>query len=297
MGGGLLLAATATAALAGNGVGGVFNLGTDQHGQCRHAIAAATTATQQLRVLNTSTATGSAAVWGQANGGIGVVGSSTSRMVSAAMATPHDRRELRGLCHVRLGSTASPAISRTPARRPIRSVAEVSAPSRPELRRHCSTPATAPPAASSPGRTVRSASRRTRPAPASSVGRSGPASASSVSADIGEWLCAAFSRTPRDLGMIHRGTAAVAASERRFAVNSISDPYATGRRVRRPCGARHFVGTAAPASAGVRTGMIGVRRRSPRQRRRRLRSGALREALASTPQGNARLIGNARSRR
>jgi hypothetical protein len=86
VGGGLLLAATATAALAGNGVGGVFNLGEVNTVNSRTDLQG-TTSTQSLRALNTSTATGSAAVWGQANGGSGVVGSSTSRMGVRALAT------------------------------------------------------------------------------------------------------------------------------------------------------------------------------------------------------------------
>lgn len=82
--GGILLAATA--AVAGNGVGGVFNLGQVNAVNAQTQLQG-TTSTQQLRVANSHTATGSAAIYGQANRGTGIVGSSTSRMGVRALAT------------------------------------------------------------------------------------------------------------------------------------------------------------------------------------------------------------------
>ena len=85
-GGGLLLAATATAALAGSGVGGVFNLGQLNSVNATTRLDG-TTATRQLWVSNASTAIGSTAVAGIANGGIGVWGQSERRMGVRALTT------------------------------------------------------------------------------------------------------------------------------------------------------------------------------------------------------------------
>lgn len=70
-GGGLVLATTA--AVAGSGVGGVFNLGQTNTVNAPTQLQGSTTA-QQLRVLNRSTATGAVGVLGQSSRGTGVFG-------------------------------------------------------------------------------------------------------------------------------------------------------------------------------------------------------------------------------
>ena len=84
--GGLLLATTATAAIAGSGVGGVFNLGQVNTVNTTTRLNG-TTATRQLWVSNASTAIGSTAVAGIASGGIGVWGQSDRRIGVRALTT------------------------------------------------------------------------------------------------------------------------------------------------------------------------------------------------------------------
>ena len=186
---GVALAAGATAALAGNGVGGVFNLGQINN-VSRTTELRGTTTTQQLLVRNNATGGTSSAVVGLSVQGIGVWGRSNRAGVrgSASAATGFTygvygssaSTEGRGGVFVATGASgfnygiyggaASPdgfagyfenlSTSANPqSGRGIRSLAAgASAP--------CSTPATARPAASSRARTARSALRRTRPAPA-----------------------------------------------------------------------------------------------------------------------------------
>ena len=84
--GGMLLAATATAALAGNGIGGVFNLGQVNTVNTPTRLEGTTTS-RQLWVRNASTSTASVGVAGIATGGIGVWGQSDRRMGVRAFAT------------------------------------------------------------------------------------------------------------------------------------------------------------------------------------------------------------------
>jgi hypothetical protein len=83
-GGGLILAATA--AVAGSGVGGVFNLGTVNTVNARTELRGSTS-TQELLVSNTSTAVASSAILGASNVGNGVTGVSGTRIGVRAQAT------------------------------------------------------------------------------------------------------------------------------------------------------------------------------------------------------------------
>ena len=85
VGGSLLLVATATAAVAGNGVGGVFNLGQVNTVNAQTTLSGTVT-TRQLSLSNASTAPASAALVGISNGGTGVVGQSTTRIGVRALA-------------------------------------------------------------------------------------------------------------------------------------------------------------------------------------------------------------------
>ena len=83
-GGGILL--IATAALAGSGIGGVFNLGVTNSVNARTQLQGSTTA-QQLVVLNASTSVNSTGVFGQSNAGTAVWGQTSSRIGVRAAAT------------------------------------------------------------------------------------------------------------------------------------------------------------------------------------------------------------------
>lgn len=76
----------ATAALAGSGVGGVFNLGQVNSVNAVTKLQGST-ATQQFSVLNNSTTSTSAAVYGQSNSGTGIWGRSNRFAVRAQAGT------------------------------------------------------------------------------------------------------------------------------------------------------------------------------------------------------------------
>lgn len=75
-----------TAAVAGSGVGGVFNLGQTNTVNGR-TLLQGTTATQQLYVANTSTSAGSTGAFGRSDSGTGVSGQTKSRIGVRAAAT------------------------------------------------------------------------------------------------------------------------------------------------------------------------------------------------------------------
>ena len=113
--GGLMLAATATAALAGNGVGGVFNLGQINN-VSRTTELRGTTDTQQLLVRNDASVGTSrrssacrcrASAYGGAPTGSGCAARPRRRQALPTVSTARPPRR-----------TAMPATSRTPARRP-----------------------------------------------------------------------------------------------------------------------------------------------------------------------------------
>lgn len=86
----------ATAAVAGSGVGGVFNLGQANTVGARTQLSGAT-ATQQLYVRNSSTAAGASAVWGQANRlGVRAVATSKTGMNYGIYATTPSYNGLAG---------------------------------------------------------------------------------------------------------------------------------------------------------------------------------------------------------
>ena len=78
------VALLATAAVAGSGVGGVFNLGQTNTVDVRTLLQGNTNV--QLHVVNQSTAVGSVGVFGTA-GGVGVLGQSVGRVGVRASAT------------------------------------------------------------------------------------------------------------------------------------------------------------------------------------------------------------------
>ena len=80
------VALVTTGAVAGNGIGGVFNLGQVNTVNTPTRLEG-TTASRQLWVRNASTASGSASVAGIATGGMGVFGQSESRIGVRALAT------------------------------------------------------------------------------------------------------------------------------------------------------------------------------------------------------------------
>ena len=111
---GILL--TVTAAVAGSGVGGVFNLGQTNTVNAR-TVLQGNTSVQQLHVVNQSTAAGSVGVVGAA-GGTGLWGKSVGRVGVRASATgttgtttDFSARQHRG--------TDMPVISATPGQASI----------------------------------------------------------------------------------------------------------------------------------------------------------------------------------
>jgi hypothetical protein len=96
------LSLLATAAVAGSGVGGIFNLGQVNTVDARTQLDG-TTSTQQLYVVNRSTTPSSIAVFGLANKGAGLYGVSTGLTGARGSATG-----VSGVNYGVVGTTASP---------------------------------------------------------------------------------------------------------------------------------------------------------------------------------------------